>query len=122
MEPAKFHVRAGPLKRLDKSVLAVPSAAFFASDCRFEAGFGSSPGSGNLFRTGALVARLERSVVAGPFSSVYESGAGKTTVFADSRFLRMSAGFERAFEAPPEGVRFERCTADAPLTTRDAPL
>jgi len=55
-------------------MLAARRAAFFASGCRFEAGYGRSPGSGNLFRVrSGLLARIEDSVFVGPFRSVFDT-------------------------------------------------
>jgi hypothetical protein len=71
------------------TMVAGTVGAFFATDCRIEAGFGRSPGSGNLFDVrGAFVARLENCDVVGPFSSVFCSGDAATT-FHRCRFTRM---------------------------------
>ncbi len=88
------------------------TAAFFATDSRFEAGFGRAPGFGNLFRCGALLARLDRCAIVGPFRSVYDAQATSTDVFADCVFTNCDKDFATRYAAPPDGVRFERCTAD----------
>src|SRR5205823_5761479 len=85
------------------------------SDSRFEAGFGRSPGSGNLFDVCCgLLARMERCVFVGPFREVYRDGAHATSAFIDCRFENCKTPWidvAARFDAPPEGVRFERCSA-----------
>jgi hypothetical protein len=94
-------------------MLSADTAAFFATDCRFEAGYGrTQPGFGNLFRVReGLLVRCERSVFRGPFRSVYDEDDAATYVFADCRFERMERGFAKKLESPPAGVRFEGCTS-----------
>lgn len=123
-EPATIRMERCRIIRFDMGaggsvMLAAPSAAFFASDCRFEAGFGRSPGSGNLFRATELIARLERCAIVGPFSSVFERGPANTTVFAQCEFRRMPADFEGLLTTPPGGVRFDACTVADPLAAGD---
>ena len=96
-------------------MLAARSAAFYASDCRFEAGFGRSPGSGNLFRVrSGLLVRIEDSVFVGPFSSVYDTNRAATYVFERCRFEQQKIPLEN----PPTGVRFLDCTATPPPAKR----
>lgn len=87
-------------------MLAARTAAVYATDTRFEAGYGRSPGSGNLFRVGnGLLARLERCVFVGPFRSVWNSDRGGTLVFDSCRFENVTV----PLESPPTGVRFTNC-------------
>jgi hypothetical protein len=92
-------------------MLAARTAAFYATDCRFEAGFGGRPGwDGNLFRVGSgLLVRCERCVFQGPFRSVYDSGQHATYLFQDCEFLDMPDHDRSRFEHPPDGVRFVAC-------------
>jgi hypothetical protein len=98
-------------------MLSGGTIAFWAEDCSFEAGFGRSPGSGNLFdvRSG-LLARLDRCTIRGPFSSVcYHFDA--TQVFSNCRLLDMSEHARTWLEGRREGVRFENC--EMTYLTRD---
>lgn len=92
-------------------MLAARSAAFYASNCRFEAGFGRSPGSGNLFRVRqGLLVRIEDSTFVGPFRSVYDRDSAATYVFERCRFERQQVPLDQ----PPAGVRFIDCTSTPP--------
>jgi len=84
-------------------MLAARVAAFYATDCRFEAGYGRSPGSGNLFRTGSGLVRLEHCVIRGPFRSVYDRAA--SYVFDRCEFR----GTPDYAKSPPDHVRFVEC-------------
>ncbi len=100
-----FDNGAGGSKMLGGSV-----GAFYATDCRFEAGFGGSPGSGNLFDVrGALLARLENCDVVGPFRSVYYQWSGAAQLFVNCRFTRMRPSMRQHLEAPKGMARFEDC-------------
>lgn len=93
-------------------MLAARTAAFYAEDCRFEAGYGRTrPGFGNLFRVrSGLLARLDRCVFRGPFSSVFEADSAATYLFKDCRFEEMGDRVEAALASPPNGVRLVGCT------------
>ena len=93
-------------------MLAARSAAFYATDCRFEAGFSRiNPGDGNLFRASSgLLVRIEGSVFKGHFHSVYDANAYATYVFSNCRFEDMSPRMKDALEKPRDGVRFHDCT------------
>lgn len=89
-------------------MLAADCGLLYASECRFEACFGRSPGSGNLFRVrGGFLARLEACTLVGPFRSVWDDG---------------SATFDRCrFEHVPRrdverrgNVRLVHCTFEEP--------
>lgn len=97
-------------------MLAANTAAFYATDCRFEAGYGrTTPGYGNLFRVrSGLLVRCEGCVFRGPFSSVFDENAQATYVFSACRFERMPATFATVLATPPAGIRFEDCTATEP--------
>ena len=101
-----FDNGAGGSKMLGGSV-----GAFYATDCRIEAGFGRNPGSGNLFDVrGALVARLERCTIVGPFRSVYRKSNRAAQIFVDCRFERMSPRIRTHLEKASPAVRFLDCT------------
>ncbi len=95
-------------------MLACRTAALFATDTRFEGGYGRSPGSGNLFRVrSGLLARLESCVFVGPLRSVFDSGSEATYVFDDCRFENVKVPLDR----PPAGVRFVGCeSVEVPVT------
>jgi hypothetical protein len=84
--------------------------AFYATDCRFEAGFGRSPGSGNLFRFQAGLVRLDRCFIQGPFRSIFDTGGAATYLFRRCDIRDAPAREEPLFTAPPDGVRFVDCT------------
>lgn len=103
-------------------MLEAERAAFWAEDCRFEAGYGrTEAGYGNVFRVrDGLLARLDRCVFVGPFRSVYETNAAATYVFAHCRFEGVS---EKSIRDTRDGVRFEACletleAVDAPKVRR----
>jgi hypothetical protein len=91
-------------------MLAARQAGFYAADCRFEAGFGRSPGSGNLFRFQAGLVRLDRCVIRGPFRSIYDASGRATYLFWRCDIRDMPAREEPRFAAPPNGARFVECT------------
>jgi len=93
-------------------MLSAGSAAFFASDSRFETGFSrTTPGFGNLFRVGSgLLARMQGCVFVGPFRSVYEENSASTFDFVDCKFQNFEKDFAPRLAAPPDGVRFENCS------------
>ena len=95
-------------------MLAANTAAFLAEECRFEAGYGRvGPGSGNLFRVrNGLLVRMDRCLVRGPFSSVYDAGGAATYRFEGCAFTECVPGQRSGFEKPPEGVAFVDCTFD----------
>lgn len=96
-------------------MLDARSAGFYASDCRFEDGFGRSPGSGNLFRVGSgLLARIEDCTFVGPFNSVYDTDNAATYVFERCRFEQQKVPLDK----PPAGVRFIDCTSTPPPAER----
>ncbi len=101
-------------------MLSANTAAFFATDCRFEAGYGRTrPGFGNLFRVrDGLLVRCGNCVFRGPFRSVFDTDSAATYVFSACRFERMNSRFAGQFAAAPAGVRFESCTATEPLDSR----
>lgn len=106
-----FDCGAGGSIMLDARV-----AAFYATDSRFETGFGRSPGSGNLMRGETILARFERCTIAGPmYDPGFSTSPSTTIVFEECRFLDMGKGFAKALESPPNGVRFASCTNE----TRD---
>ncbi|MHC4549869.1 MAG: hypothetical protein ACYTEZ_13935 [Planctomycetota bacterium] len=107
-EPATVRLERCRVVRFDMGaggsvMLAARVAAFYATECRFEAGYGRSPGSGNLFRTGGGLVRLERCVIRGPFRSVYDRQA--SYVFARCEFR----GTPDYASSPPDHVRFQEC-------------
>jgi hypothetical protein len=103
-------------------MLAARTAAFHATDCRFEAGFGrTDPGCGNVFRVESLVARLERCTFVGPFRSVFTGAAGETIVFAGCTFERGALSDPAVLDAPPYGIRFESCAVVNPLAKDERP-
>jgi hypothetical protein len=89
------------------------AGAVLVSACRIEAGFGKSPGFGNLFDVrGALVVRVEDSVIRGPFRSVWDGGGGAAQLFERTRFELMDPRWPTQFESPPRGVRLKECTQE----------
>ncbi|MHC5009781.1 MAG: hypothetical protein ACYTG6_02395 [Planctomycetota bacterium] len=112
-----FDMGAGGSDMLSGSV-----GAFYATDCRIEAGYGRSPGSGNLFDVrGTLLARLEDCVIRGPFRSVYYQWGGAAQVFDHCEFVDMDSGIHmrRHLENPGAMVRFVDCTFE--FLPEDAP-
>jgi hypothetical protein len=91
-------------------LIGARQVAFYATDCRFESGYGRSPGSGNLFRFQAGLVRLDRCVIQGPFRSIYDGGGAATYLFLRCDIRDAPAQEERAFTSPPDGVRFVDCT------------
>ncbi|MEM8884784.1 MAG: hypothetical protein AAGD14_11995 [Planctomycetota bacterium] len=92
-------------------MFAARSGALFASDCRFEAGYGrAKAGSGNLFRvrSGCLV-RLERCTILGPFRSLYDADEGATYRFVDCDIAGTSRQLARYRSDDKAGVVFENC-------------
>jgi hypothetical protein len=96
-------------------MLAARVAAFFATDCRFEAGYGRYPGSGNLFRTSSGLVRLEHCVIRGPFRSVFDRAA--TYVFDRCEFH----GTPDYAKSPPDHVRFLECRFGPPAKAERKP-
>ncbi len=92
-------------------MLSAPSAAFYATDCIFEAGFGRSPDSGSLFRVrNSLLARLDHCRIVGPFDSVYDADDSATYLFQNCSFENQAPRQRRDLESPPYGVRFVNCS------------
>jgi hypothetical protein len=91
-------------------MLSGSTGAFYATDCRFESGYGRSPGHGMLFDVrGALLARLEGCTIRGPLYTVFNSSSRSAVVFSSCRFLDMVARTRSQFENPRR-VRLEDCT------------
>ena len=87
----------------------VRHGALFATDCRFEAGYGRTPGSGTLFRVNqALLVRLEHCVIRGPFARLFDVDSGATYHMLRCGFEEVETGSDRA----PPGVTFEDCRFD----------
>ena len=93
-------------------MLAARSAAFYAEDCRFEAGFSrAGAGSGNLFRVRkGLLVRLDNCAIVGPFSSVFDANDAATYQFTSCTLSDMSTWRKPIFEKLPAGVRMESCS------------
>jgi hypothetical protein len=92
-------------------MLAAETAAFHAEGCKFEAGYGRSPGSGNLFRVrSGLLARLDHCEITGPFSSVFDDDDAATYHFFNCSITGITPFNEREIKNPPNGVIFENCT------------
>jgi len=94
-------------------MLSANTAAFFASDSRFEAGFGNMGSDGNLFRArDGLLVRMERCTFVGPFNSVFDADSDATYDFVDCNFANCKDDWHdiaAVIAGPPVGVRFERC-------------
>jgi uncharacterized protein YneF (UPF0154 family) len=99
----RFDNGAGGSTMLDAS-----TAAFYAEDCRFEGGYGRSPGSGNLVR-GELLVRMERCTIVGPLQSYFHGWNDSSHVFENCTIERMSQHMKRTLEFPRPWVRFENC-------------
>lgn len=103
-----FDMGAGGSDMLSGSV-----GAFFASDCRIEAGYGRSPGSGNLFDVrGALLVHLVNCELVGPFQSVYYQWNGAAHVFERCRFSKMKRSGRERLRHAQKLVQFKDCTFD----------
>lgn len=89
-------------------MLAARRAAFYATDCRIEAGYSrTNAGFGNLFRVrDGLLVRLERCTILGPFSSIYDANNKAAYHFSDCALIDAT----RRPRQPAQGVVFERCT------------
>jgi hypothetical protein len=86
-------------------MLAADAGVFHATNSRIEAGFGRSPGSGNLFRVrSGFLARLEGCTVVGPFRSVMDDG---TYLFERCTF---EAVRKQDLERNGDRVRLVDCT------------
>jgi len=96
-------------------MLAARVAAFYATDCRFEAGYGRAPSFGNLFRTSAGLVRLEHCVIQGPFRSVYDRRA--SYVFDRCEFH----GTPNYAKSAPDHVRFLECWFGPPAKAERKP-
>lgn len=70
-----------------------------AHDCRFEAGFGGSPGHVNLFEGSRLAVRLDRCAFVGPFE---EFSRGAIVVSTDCTFESAPRGFAHTVESATE--------------------
>jgi hypothetical protein len=87
------------------------TAALLAEDSAIEGGYGRG-GDGNPFRVdGVFLARLDRCTIKGPIRSVYYANDYATYLFSDCQFADLAPSLRTAIESPPDGVRFERCTA-----------
>jgi hypothetical protein len=117
-EPATFRLERCRVIGFDigaggSVMLAASVAGFYATDSRFETGFGKSPSTGTLIRGGTILARFERCTIAGPMYDPGFSASGATTlVFSSCRFLDMGDQLAKAMESPPNGVRFESCSRE----------
>ncbi|MHC4777077.1 MAG: hypothetical protein ACYTFG_00720 [Planctomycetota bacterium] len=91
-------------------MLAARTAAFFAERCKFEAGYGRSPGSGNLFRVrSGLLARLDRCEITGPFGSIFDEDSAATYHFFNCVITKLSPWEKKKIQRSPKGVTFENC-------------
>ena len=89
--------------------------AVFATGCRFEAGFGRSPGSGNLLRVRSLfLARFVDCDFVGPLSDLVERHRG-AVVFERCRFTRLHERVHRHLAAQRDHASFVDCTFGDPL-------
>jgi hypothetical protein len=128
-------IRGGPFTlRLDRcrivgfddgaggsDMLSSDVGAVYATDCRFETGFGSSPGRCNLFDVrGALLVRMENCDLVGPYYSVFDSSKSASQVFARCRLTRMTSSVKRAVEGRPGTTEFADCKVEY-LTKDDDP-
>jgi len=93
-------------------MFAARTGAFYASDCRFEAGYGRTrAGFGNLFRVGrGLLVRMENCVFNGPFSSIYASNAAATYHFEGCEIRDTTRLLGRCKTNSRNGVTFQDCT------------
>lgn len=89
-------------------MLSANTAAFFAEDCIFEAGYARYEAQyGNIFRVNrGLLARLEGCTFVGPFSSVIHGSSTTTACFYECRFE--NACYQPVMSVQ-EGIRFENC-------------
>lgn len=96
----------------DESVMiAAEWAAVWAEQCRFEAGYGRSPGSGVLFRVRmGLFVRMQDCVIRGPFKRIYDNDQTATYLFTSCAFEEMDPANPLNLEVPPPPVRYENCT------------
>lgn len=102
------------------SMLCGSTGAFYAIDSKFEAGFGRSPGSGNLFDVrGALVAKLDNCEITGPFRSITGSRHRNAVVFRGCTIRRVPEHRRRYVESGHAGARFIDCEID--YTSERAP-
>jgi hypothetical protein len=105
-----FDMGAGQSSMLGGSI-----GAFYARDCRFEAGFGRSLGSGVLFDVrGALLARLENCDIVGPLRSAFIPKGCATQVFTNCRFTNIGPRDAERVDGAAEftGCTFQVLTAD----------
>jgi len=93
-------------------MLAAKTAAFYAEDCRFEAGFSrAGAGSGCLFRVKkGLLVRMDNCMIIGPFFSVFDANEGSTYQFTSCTLQDMSVWTKKSLEKPPTGVRLDSCS------------
>ena len=92
-------------------MFAARAGAFYATDCRFEAGYSrTSAGHGNLFRVrSGLLVRMEHCVFNGPFRSVYDSNASATYHFDLCEFHDKKNHLSRYKTDERRGVTFSEC-------------
>lgn len=114
-EPAAIRLERCRVVGFDKGaggslLIGARQVAFYATDSRFESGYGRSPGSGNLFRFHAGLVRLDGCLIRGPFRSIYDAGGSATYLFAHCDIREAPSQEERSFTSPPDGVRFVDCT------------
>ncbi len=88
------------------------NGALYATDCRFEIGYGNAPTFASLFRVhGGFLARLEDCTIHGPINM--PRGGRAACLFVRCRFVDMHPrGKRRQFEEPPDGTWFVDCDID----------
>jgi hypothetical protein len=96
-------------------IFSLRGGAVYCHDCRFDGGYGKSPGSGSILR-GVTVARLDGCV----FDRIsYEIGRHTEATFAGCTFrdcARMPATLKRALAKPSRrGARYEDGTIETSL-------
>jgi len=103
-------------------MFAARTGAFYATDCRFEAGYcrAAATGSGNLFRVGrGLLVRMENCLFVGPFRSVYDSNSAATYQFENCEIRDRARALSRCKTDANKGVTFESCTLVAMTESSD---
>jgi len=95
------------------NMVAGSAAAFFATDCRFEAGYArTNAGFGNLFdlRGGGLLVRMENCAFVGPFASIFDRDNRETYHFEDCE-IRDTQRHLASWQAHRgDGIAFRNCT------------
>jgi len=93
-------------------MFAARTGAFYASDCRFEAGYSRTrAGFGNLFRVSrGLLVRMENCVFNGPFSSIFDGGSSATFHFEGCEIRDTKRLLGRCKTSSSNGVTFQDCS------------